>query len=97
MNKDKIVGLALIFTGIIITVLYSFLLFVAEERIQFIVVKYTIYVSIIMISGILIYLGFALLTIPPPVHPEELRNILKDLNNMRNNEDILNNKKKEEQ
>lgn len=86
MNRDRVIGFIFMLVGALLITLYSFLLFIASKEIQFTVIKYTVYLFILLISFILIYLGYTLITIPPPIHPNELRDLLKNVNNPQNKE-----------
>ncbi len=78
-GSEKTIGAVMILAGLIVTVVYAYLLFLLDDpELQFQVVKATIMLMVLAISGILIWIGYTLITTPPPKDVEEIEKEIEE-------------------
>ena len=76
MNKDQLIGGALLVTSIIVIIIYGWLVFFTQWW-EF-VLKLTGFIAIVAVFGILGWIGYTLATTPPPKPIEEIEKELEE-------------------
>jgi len=77
LANDKLIGSLLMIAALAGFLIYTWLLFLTEPTLQFIVIKLTVYLGIVIVLAIIGYIGYTLATTPPPIPPEELEKVLR--------------------
>ena len=75
MNKDQLIGGALLVTSIIVIIVYGWLVFFTQW--WELVLKLTGFIAIAAVFGILGWIGYTLATTPPPKPIEEIEKELE--------------------
>jgi len=75
MNKDQLIGGALLVISVIVIVVYGWLIFLTQW--WEIVLKLTGFIAIAAVFGILGWIGYTLATTPPPKPIEEIEKELE--------------------
>lgn len=79
MGRDKTIGAALFIGSIIVIVAYIWLLwFPIWEGLDILILKLTGTVAVAAVFGILAWIGYTLLTTPPPKPIEEIEKELEE-------------------
>ena len=76
MNKDQLIGGALLVISVIVIVVYGWLIFLTQW--WEIVLKLTGFIAIAAVFGILGWIGYTLATTPPPKPIEEIEKELEE-------------------
>ncbi len=74
--KDKVIGALLLSISIIVVIAYAFILFFTKYDI--LLLKLTGMVAVIVVFGIIAWIGYTLATTPPPKPLEELEKELEE-------------------
>ncbi len=74
--KDKAIGVFLLIISIIIIVVYGYILFLTQYDI--LLLKLTGIIAVIVVFGIVAWIGYTLATTPPPKPLEELEKELEE-------------------
>ncbi|MEM0100959.1 MAG: hypothetical protein QW272_05675 [Candidatus Methanomethylicaceae archaeon] len=91
MNKDQILGGALLIIGIAGIIIYGWLVFFSAW--QMFVIQLTAFIAIAAVLAIIAWIGYTLATTPPPKPIEEIeKEIEKELSEIKKEEEV----KKEE-
>ena len=78
-GNEKLVGTLLMLSSVVLTLIYIFLLFiVTDTNIQLLTIRITILLAIIGISGIMGWIGYTLITTPPPKEIEEIEKEIEE-------------------
>ena len=81
MSKDQVIGALLVLVSIVVIVLYIWFVFfpgwLVPPWIDIVVLKLTGTVAIIVVFGILAWIGYTLATTPPPKPIEEIEKELE--------------------
>ncbi len=78
MNKDQILGAALTAGSIVAIAAYGWLVFLAEQWVQELVIRLTGFIAVAGILGIIAWIGYTLATTPPPPSVEEIEKELEE-------------------
>ncbi len=78
MAKDKAIGALLIIVTIVVIPLYIWLLWFNTDEIAFLVIKITVFLAILIVFGIVGWIGYTLVTTPPPKPIEEIEKELEE-------------------
>jgi predicted DNA-binding transcriptional regulator len=70
MNRDRAIGVGLVAVGAIGILLYGWLVFFSPW--QVLILQLTAFVAVAAVFGILAWVGYALITTPPPKPIEEI-------------------------
>ncbi len=70
MSRDKVVGVGLLVVSVVIILAYIYLVFFTPYKI--LVLQITDALAVILVFGILAWVGYALATTPPPKPIEEI-------------------------
>jgi predicted DNA-binding transcriptional regulator len=77
--RDRVIGVLLIAISIAVVVLYLWLLFFPPVKgIDFILMKITIAIGVVALSGIVGWIGYTLATTPPPKPIEEIEKEIEE-------------------
>ncbi|MEM0286283.1 MAG: hypothetical protein QXI49_04200 [Candidatus Methanomethylicaceae archaeon] len=91
MNKDQVLGGALLIIGIAGIIIYGWLVFFSAW--QMFVIQLTAFIAIAAVLAIIAWIGYTLATTPPPKPIEEIeKEIEKELSEIKKEEEV----KKEE-
>jgi len=91
LNKDQILGGALLIIGIAGIIIYGWLVFFSAW--QMFVIQLTAFIAIAAVLAIIAWIGYTLATTPPPKPIEEIeKEIEKELSEIKKEEEV----KKEE-
>ncbi len=74
--KDKVIGVLLLIVSIIVIVVYGYVLFLTQYDI--LLLKLTGMVAVVVVFGIVAWIGYTLATTPPPKPLEELEKELEE-------------------
>ncbi|MEM1520195.1 MAG: transcriptional regulator [Candidatus Korarchaeum sp.] len=66
MGRDRFLGGLLLISSIMIVLVYGYLLFFYSETIAMLVLKLTGFIAVLVIFGVLGWIGYALATTPVP-------------------------------
>lgn len=75
MVSDKAIGVLLILVSIIVIIIYGYLIFATEYWI--ILLKLTGFILVLVVFGLLSWIGYTLATTPPPKPIEEIEKELE--------------------
>ncbi len=78
MGYSRLVGFLLICLATVFAIIYTWLVFGAGETISIIVIKLTVYFSMLVLFGIIGYIGYVLVT-TPSLPPEEVERMIREL------------------
>ncbi len=78
MAKDKAIGTLLLIISVIVILVYIWLLWFTNEDIAFAVVKITVFLGILVLFGIIGWIGYTLATTPPPKPIEEIEKEIEE-------------------
>ncbi|MEL9940445.1 MAG: transcriptional regulator [Ignisphaera sp.] len=78
MNRDKIVGIALIGGSAIVAILVIYLLFLASYEIAILTMKIIITLAVVVLAAVVGWIGYTLATTPPPKPIEEIEKEIKE-------------------
>lgn len=93
MNRDQLIGGALLVVSIIVIIVYGWLVFLTQW--WELILKLTGFIAIAAVFGILAWIGYTLATTPPPKPIEEIeKEIEQELKKL---EEELKEEKKEEE
>lgn len=76
MSRDQLIGLLLIIISVVVIVVYSYL--ILSPKYWEIVVKATLILAVIVVCGILGWIGYTLATTPPPKPIEEIEKEIEE-------------------
>lgn len=78
MSKDQLIGGVLAVGSIIGILVYAWLVFLAESWLSILVLKFTGFIAVAGVLGILAWIGYTLATTPPPKPIEEIEKELEE-------------------
>jgi len=94
MNRDQLIGGALLVVSIIVIIVYGWLVFLTQW--WELILKLTGFIAIAAVFGILAWIGYTLATTPPPKPIEEIeKEIEQELKKLE--EELKREEKKEEE
>ena len=65
-------GLLLLLVSVVVIIIYGYLIFFSTSEISLIVLKATAFIAVLLLFGILGWIGYTIATTPPPKSIEEL-------------------------
>ena len=92
MSKNKVVGVLMIVLSLVLFIIYTYLVYFVDEKISFIVIKTTVYLSVVVLIVAFIYVGYALIK-TPSIPPEELEKIIDEILKEENQQNNTSSKK----
>ncbi|MEM0490095.1 MAG: transcriptional regulator [Ignisphaera sp.] len=78
MSRDQIIGLGLLVASIAVSLLIIYLLFFSVEEIAIITMKIIVTAAVIVLAGIVGWIGYTLATTPPPKPIEEIEKEIEE-------------------
>ena len=78
MGYSRLAGILLICLAAVFAIIYTWLVFGAGEAVSIIVIKLTVYFSMLALFGVIGYIGYVLAT-TPSLPPEEIERMIKEL------------------
>ncbi len=78
LNRDKLVGLALVVGAAIFAILIIYLLFLAPPPMDILTMKIIIALAVVVLAGIVGWIGYTLATTPPPKPIEEIEKEIEE-------------------
>lgn len=78
MTKDQVIGLALLIASLIGIAVYAYLLFLAPQWLQALIIKLTAFAAVGGVLLIAAWIGYTLATTPPPKPIEEIEKELEE-------------------
>ncbi len=76
LPRDRALGALLLLISIIVIIVYGYLLFMTEY--DLILIKITMYIIVVVVFGIVGWIGYTLATTPPPKPIEEIEKELRE-------------------
>jgi predicted DNA-binding transcriptional regulator len=76
MSKDRIIGAGMLVGSIIAIIVYIWILFLTEYFI--VLLKITALVAVFVVAGLIGWIGYTLLTTPPPKPIEEIEKEIEE-------------------
>ncbi len=78
MRREKIFGGGLISAGVLGILIYYYLMFMADEKLSMLAIKATIFLFIAGLAATIIWIGYTLITTPPPKSIEEIEREIEE-------------------
>lgn len=78
MNKDQVIGVALMAGSIAVVLVVAWLLFFAPEEISLLTLKVIVTLAIAAMAGVVGWIGYTLSTTPPPKPIEEIEREIEE-------------------
>jgi len=78
MRREKLIGSGLIGVSILGILIYYYLMFMVDEAISLLAIKATIFLLIAGIATAMIWIGYTLITTPPPKSIEEIEREIEE-------------------
>ncbi len=78
MNRDKIVGAGLVIGATLLALIILYLLFLAPEWIQLLTLRVIVGLAVLVLAGIVGWIGYTLATTPPPKPIEEIEKEIEE-------------------
>jgi predicted DNA-binding transcriptional regulator len=76
LSRDQLIGVLLVTASIIVVVVYGYL--ILSPRYWEIVVKATLILAVVVVCGIIGWIGYTLATTPPPKPIEEIEKEIEE-------------------
>ncbi|MCC6010817.1 MAG: transcriptional regulator [Desulfurococcaceae archaeon] len=76
MSRDQLIGVLLVTASIIVVIVYGYL--ILSPRYWEIVVKATLILAVVVVCGIIGWIGYTLATTPPPKPIEEIEKEIEE-------------------
>ena len=84
MSKDRAIGIGLVIVGIAVILFYLWGLFfpsnisVAGIPLDLFLIKLTVFLAVVLVMGLLAWIGYTLATTPPPKPIEEIEKEIEE-------------------
>jgi len=78
LNRDKIVGAGLVIGATLLALIILYLLFLAPEWIQLLTLRVIVGLAVLVLAGIVGWIGYTLATTPPPKPIEEIEKEIEE-------------------
>jgi len=78
LNRDKIVGTGLVIGATLLALIILYLLFLAPEWIQLLTLRVIVGLAVLVLAGIVGWIGYTLATTPPPKPIEEIEKEIEE-------------------
>jgi len=78
LNRDKIVGTGLVIGATLLALIILYLLFLAPEWIQLLTLRVIVGLTVLVLAGIVGWMGYTLATTPPPKPIEEIEKEIEE-------------------
>ncbi len=78
MEKDRVIGAGILVASVLVIAGYLYGLFIADEAIRVLLTRITVFIAVAGVMGILGWIGYTLMTTPPPKPIEEIEKELEE-------------------